>query len=26
MSYDITNTQVDDESDVFHPLLRLMEG
>jgi hypothetical protein len=26
MSFDITNIQVEDESDVFHPLLRLMEG
>jgi len=26
MSFDITNMQIDDESDVFHPLLRLMEG
>lgn len=26
MSFDITNMRVDDESDVFHPLLRMMEG
>ena len=26
MSFDITNMQVDDESDVFHPLLRMREG
>ena len=26
MSFDITNIQLDDESDVFHPFLRMMEG
>ena len=26
MSFDITNLPMDDESDVFHPLFRMMEG
>jgi hypothetical protein len=26
MTFDITNTQLADESDVFHPFLRMMEG
>ena len=26
VNFDITNIQLDDESDVFHPFLRMMEG
>ena len=26
MNFDITNMQLEDESDVFHPFLRMMEG
>jgi len=26
MNFDITNIKLDDESDVFHPFLRMMEG
>jgi hypothetical protein len=26
VNFDITNIHLDDESDVFHPFLRMMEG